>query len=127
MMAQATENCLKQEMIEVEFLVDREVTDGAGKVIARFKAGKVYELSNASAHRWISRHAAKLVRGTLRPVGPRGPQSESERRAFGKGKEKPALDVDVPAEAPVVSSPPTKRPSRWARIARACWPGRGAA
>ena len=123
-MAQATEPRLKQEMIEVEFLVDREVTDGAGKVIARFKAGQVYELSNASAHRWIKRHAAKLVQGSLQPVGPRGPQSESERRAFGKGKEKPAADEpEVPAEVPVVSSPPTKRPSRWARIARACWPG----
>ncbi len=41
--------------MKVKFLEAREVLDGEGMVIQKFRAGQVVELSNASARHWINR------------------------------------------------------------------------
>ena len=44
--------------MKVKFLEAREVRDGEGVVIQKFRAGQVIELSTASARHWINRGAA---------------------------------------------------------------------
>ena len=52
--------------MKVKFLEAREVEDGEGIVIQKFRAGQVVELSNASARHWINRGAAVDVQAAAR-------------------------------------------------------------
>ena len=48
-------------MPKIKFLVDRNITDETGKTTQSYKAGKVYDLSDAIAYRWVRRQVAVPV------------------------------------------------------------------
>jgi hypothetical protein len=83
-------------MPRVRFVEDRDVLDGAGRVTASFRAGEVYELSDASARRWVRRSVAHLVGQEApapRTVDPPLVQSD----AFARHRQ--SLGISEPAKA----------------------------
>ncbi len=53
--------------MKVRFLKDRDVLDHENNVEQSFKVGKVYDLPQQSADRWIRRELAELVNTRGRP------------------------------------------------------------
>ncbi len=85
--------------MKVKFLEAREVKDGLGVVIQKFKAGQVTELSTASARHWINRNAAVEVAGIARIV--KEPEAAKD-----------APDDDKPEAAPAVADPTSPKRGR---------------
>ena len=91
--------------MHVKFLEAREVKDGAGVVIQKFRAGQVVELSTASARHWINRNAATAIQGGKLPsAGPKGLQSKSEEGRFGAKAAKEIAPVEGVEEKPEVAT-----------------------
>lgn len=83
-------------MLKIKFVEAREVLDGDGVVIQRFKVGQVVELSNASARHWLNRGAALDVRA----------EAQAAREAV---KAAEATDEDVLTEEVKADPPPVLR------------------
>jgi hypothetical protein len=63
--------------MKIEFTEPRRVLDHAGKVIQKFSAGEVVELSEASARHWLNRNVAKVVGGAAAPEPEPRPEGDA--------------------------------------------------
>ena len=71
-------------MPKIKFLDDRDVTDETGKTTQSYKAGKVYDLSDAIAYRWVRRQVAV-------PVEEPAEKPKVEKKPKPKEEEDPAV------------------------------------
>ena len=85
---------------------------GQGEIVKAFNAGEVYELSAASANRWIRRNLATEVQGSVKPT----PEKSKPKRKYTKKvanaaefKRKPPITSndkpETEKQAPVTSTP----------------------
>ncbi len=103
--------------MKVRFIEDREVTDGAGRVIRSFSAGEEYDLAPASARRWLRRKAAVEV-NAAEAVEPE-PEVTAEENEPGEAESQPEptgseAGEDQPSSSPQAapaSQEATSRPS----------------
>ena len=87
--------------MKVKFLEAREVKDGLGVVIQKFKVGEIAELSTASARHWINRSAAIEVQAIAQVV--KEPEAAKTFADIGK---------DKVGAAPVVADPTSPKRGR---------------
>jgi hypothetical protein len=79
--------------MKIKFLKDREV-EADGRVVESYRTGEVYEMTAASARRWIRRLVATEVQGVTAPKRPETKPApvkaapKKKRRAF---KRKPPI------------------------------------
>ncbi len=62
--------------MKIKFLTDRQVV-AQGKVVEKFKAGQVKELSDASAYHWLNRGVAEIYAKPVKPK-PEAPEEAGE-------------------------------------------------
>ena len=92
-------------MRKIKFLSD-QVVMGQGEIVKAFNAGEVYELSAASANRWIRRNLATEVQGSIKPV-----PAKSKPEAMVKPKRKYTRKPPITSTAtednrePITSTP----------------------
>ena len=93
-------------MRKIKFLSD-QVVMGQGEIVKAFNAGEVYELSTASANRWIRRNLATEVQGSIKPA-------PKKRKPKPGTATKAVADVNELKRKPPITSndrPETEKPA----------------
>lgn len=83
--------------MKVKFLEDREVQDATAgtRHAAKFKRNKVYTMSEASAHHWISRGSAiEAGKATVEKPDPAPTPEEDADTDSGEGDPAPRPEAD---------------------------------
>ena len=83
--------------MKIQFIKTQEV-EAQGEIVKTFNAGEIYELSIASAKRWIRRNVATEVQGAVKPV-----LKKSE-------PEKPVVKRKYVRQPPITSTKATPKP-----------------
>lgn len=88
--------------MQIKFTQDCEVegvVKGERKVVARFKAGEVKEMSSASARHWMNRNKAVLFQGAAKKADPTPEAAPAVEEKRGPGRPKKAASSSAPAPA----------------------------
>lgn len=101
--------------MKIRFIEDREVLDGAGRVIQAFAAGEEYDLSPPSARRWLRRRVAEEVRAAasaeVRKTVTEPEPGEAQRQPAPIGSEAGEAQPSSSSQAAPASPNKTWKPS----------------
>lgn len=88
--------------MKIRFVEDRVVRAG-DKIVERFKAGQVVELSDASARHWLSRNAAEIFMGGKKAAAEA--EADKEPQPAGDGGEEHPVIAGLKAQKAAPKNP----------------------